>query len=288
MTKVGEFAELSAATFDRIRRHLAREVGLHFADGKQTLFRSRLAKRLRILGLDTFEQYADYLTRDGGDENELRICLNLVTTNLTAFFREGHHFEELRGTFLPALMAEPGRERTLRLWSAACSTGAEPYTLAMVVRDHLAAHSGWSVEILASDINTEVLSVAKRAVYTGQEVKGVPADLLHRHFQRGTGENAGRYRVRPATARVVRFQVINLLRPLPRFESPFDIIFCRNCLIYFSSEEQARVVRALTGALRPGGLLFLGHSEAAPRDYQELERLPRTVYRRRGAAQQAV
>ncbi len=283
MTKVGDFAELTPATFDRIRRHIAREVGLHFADSKQTLFRSRLAKRLRILGLDSFEQYADYLTRDGGDERELSICLNLVTTNLTSFFRESHHFEELHTTFLPALMEEPGRERTLRLWSAACSTGAEPYTLAMVVRDHLAAHPGWSVEILASDINTEVLSVAKRAVYTEQEVKGIPGDLLHRHFQRGMGENAGRYRVRPATARVVRFQTINLLRPFPRFEAPFDVIFCRNCLIYFSNEEQARVVRALTETLRPGGLLFLGHSEAAPRDFTELERLPRTVYRRRGA-----
>jgi len=282
MSQVGDLAELSSTTFDRLRRHIEAEVGLSFADKKRTLFRSRLAKRLRELHLDTFEEYADYLT-NGSSDGELSVCLNLVTTNLTSFFREVHHFEDLRTTFLPALMAEHGRDRSVRIWSAACSTGAEPYTLAVVIRDVLAGHSGWSAEILASDINTEVLGVAKRAVYTAEEVKGVPEELLHRHFQRGMGENAHRYRVRPETSRVVRFQRINLLRSLPRFDAPFDVIFCRNCLIYFSKEKQARVIRALTETLRPGGLLFLGHSESAPPDYAELERLPRTVYRKRGA-----
>jgi len=282
MSQVGELAELAPATFDRLRRHIEGEVGLSFADNKRTLFRSRLAKRLRDLRLDTFEEYADHLT-NGGDDGELSICLNLVTTNLTSFFREIHHFDDLRTTFLPALMAEPGRDRTVRIWSAACSTGAEPYTLAMVMGEVLARNAGWSAEILASDINTEVLGVAKRAVYTVDEVKGVPDELLHRHFQRGMGENAGRYRLRQEIARRVRFQQINLLRSLPRFDAPFDIVFCRNCLIYFSNEKQARVVRALTETLRPGGLLVLGHSESAPPDYAELERLPRTVYRRRGA-----
>jgi len=281
MSQVGELAELAPATFDRLRRHIEDEVGLSFADNKRTLFRSRLAKRLRDLHLDTFEEYADHLTH-GGDNAELSICLNVVTTNLTSFFREIHHFEDLRTTLLPALMAEPGRDRTVRIWSAACSTGAEPYTLAMVMCDVLTRHAGWSAEILASDINTEVLSVAKRAVYTADEVKGVPDELLHRHFQRGVGENSNHYRVRPEISRRVRYQRINLLRPLPRFDAPFDVVFCRNCLIYFSNEKQARVIRALTATLRPGGLLVLGHSESAPSDYAELERLPRTVYRKRG------
>jgi len=281
MSQVGEFAELTSVTFERIRRHLEREVGLSFADKKRTLFRSRLAKRLRELQLDSFEEYADHLTEGGGDVAELSICLNLVTTNLTSFFREGHHFEDLRTIYLPALLADSGRDRTVRIWSAACSTGAEPYTLAVVARDTLARHSGWSAEILASDINTEVLSIAKRAVYTTEEVKGIPDELLHLHFQRGMGENAGRYRLHPAIARMVEFQRINLLRPLPRFDVPFDVVFCRNCLIYFSKVKQAQVIRALTETLRPGGLLFLGHSESAPSDYTELERLPRTVYRKR-------
>lgn len=282
MTQVGVLVELSLAAFDRIRRHIEKEVGLSFADNKQPLFRSRLAKRLRELGLDSFEAYADLLT-GGTDTNELSVCLNMVTTNLTSFFREIHHFEELRTTFLPALMAEEGRDRVVRIWSAACSTGAEPYTLAVVVRDALASHPGWSAEILASDLNTEVLGVARRAVYTAEEVKGVSSELLHRHFQRGTGEKAGRYRVRPAIARMVDFQRINLLRPLPRFDAPFDVVFCRNCLIYFSKEKQAQVIHALAETLRPGGLLFLGHSESVPSDCTEFERLPRTVYRKRGA-----
>lgn len=281
MTQTGELVELSVATFDRLRRHLQSEAGLSFARNKQTLFRSRLAKRLRVLGLDSFDQYADYLSGPGHAE-ELSICLNLVTTNFTSFFREAHHFDELRASFLPALFAEVGRERTVRIWSAACSTGQEPYTLAMVVRDALVAHPGWSVEILASDINTAVLGAAKRAVYTSEEVKGVGDKLLRRHFQRGLGANTGRYRLRPETARLVRFQPINLLRALPRFAAPFDAVFCRNCLIYFSPDEQAAVIHALAATLRPGGLLFLGHSESAPPDCAELTRLPRTVYRKRG------
>jgi len=281
MSQVGELAELSSAAFERIRRHLEAEVGLSFGDNKRTLFRSRLAKRLRDLHLDTYEEYADHLT--GGDSAELSICLNLVTTNLTSFFREIHHFDDLRTTYLPALMAEPGRDRTVRIWSAACSTGAEPYTLAMVTRDALVRHPEWSAEILASDINTEVLSTAKRAVYTAEEMKHVPDELLHRHFQRGRGDNANRFRVSPETSRMVRFERINLLRPLFRFDTPFDVIFCRNCLIYFSQEDQTRVIHALSAALRPGGFLFLGHSESAQPDCIELERLPRTVYRKRGA-----
>ncbi len=274
--------ELSSAAFERIRRHIESEVGLSFGDNKRTLFRSRLAKRLRELNLDTFEEYADYLT-GGGDNGELAVCLNLVTTNLTSFFREAHHFEDLQTTYLPRILAEGSRDRVVRIWSAACSTGAEPYTLAVVTRDALKHHSGWSAEVLASDINTEVLGVAKRAVYTAEEVKGVPDELLHRHFQRGMGENASRYRVRPTISQMVRFQRINLLRSLPRFDAPFDVVFCRNCLIYFSHEKQVRVIRALAATLRPGGLLFLGHSESVPSDCTELERLPRTVYRKRGA-----
>jgi len=281
MSQVGELAELGSAAFERIRRHIEGEVGLSFADNKRTLFRSRLAKRLRDLHLDTFEEYADHLI-GSSDNAELSICLNLVTTNLTSFFREAHHFEDLRTTYLPILMGVPDRDRAVRIWSAACSTGAEPYTLAMVMRDALASHSGWSAEILASDINTEVLGTAMRGVYTKEELKGVPDEDLHRHFQRGMGENENRYRVRPKTSRVVRFQRINLLRPLPPFDAPFDAVFCRNCLIYFSQEKQERVIRALAATLRPGGLLFLGHSESAPSDYAELERLPRTVYRKRG------
>jgi len=282
MTPVGEIAALSPAVFEQIRRHLEGEVGLSFADNKQTLFRSRLARRLRELGLDTFEAYADYLTAAGGNSAELSICVDLVTTNLTSFFREAHHFDELRATFLPALLGASGHDRCVRLWSAACSTGQEPYSLAMVVRDALAGHPGWSAELLASDINTGVLGVAKRAVYTAGEVKQVPESLLRRHFQRGTGENAGRFRVRSETARLVRLQRINLLRPLPSFAAPFDVVFCRNCLIYFAPAEQERVVHVLAKTLRPGGLLFLGHSESAPPDCPELERLPRTVYRKKG------
>ncbi|RMF77553.1 MAG: protein-glutamate O-methyltransferase CheR [Nitrospirae bacterium] len=281
MNAAAEIAELTPEVYDRIRAHLRLEAGLCFGDNKRTLFRSRLAKRLRQLGLDSFEAYAELLTRGDPEGRELDRCLNLVTTNLTSFFREGHHFEDLR-TLLLEPLAEAGRsDRTVRIWSAACSTGAEPYTIAMVAAEWCREHPGWRVEILASDINTEVLAVTDRAVYTEAEVKQVPEGWLRRHFQRGVGANAGRYRLRDATRRLVRTARINLLRPLPRFDPPFDAVFCRNCLIYFSEADQERVVAAFAECLRPGGLLFLGHSESVPPHLTQFERLPRTVYRRR-------
>jgi chemotaxis protein methyltransferase CheR len=277
-------AELSVRDFNRIREHLHRWTGVRFEDKKLTLFRSRLAKRLRILGIKSYTQYADFLIKHDPDHTELGIALNLVTTNLTSFFREAHHFDYLTQTGIPEILATARRERTIHLWSSACSTGAEPYTLAIVLREALAGHAGWQVEILGSDINTEVLAHAERGIYSAEEVRGVPDNLLRRHFQRGTGTHAGEYRVRPDTRQMVRFRQINLLRPWPQFAAPFDCIFCRNVLIYFSPEDQRNVVTAFAGTLRPGGILMLGHSENVPTGVELFERLPKTVFRRKAPA----
>ncbi len=281
MTVAGAAAvELSVVDFNRIREHLRRETGVRFEDKKLTLFRSRLAKRLRVLGFNDYTEYADFLIGQGPDGGELGIALNLVTTNLTSFFREAHHFEYLAETLIPEILAAPGRERTIRIWSCACSTGAEPYTLAIVLREALNDHPDWDVKILASDINTEVLAYAERGIYSAEEVRGVPAALLRRHYQRGNGQRAGHYRIHPDTRRLVSFRQVNLLRPWPDLPSPFDSIFCRNVLIYFSAEDQEKVITEFGAKLRLGGALFLGHSENVPAGHALFERLPKTVFRR--------
>jgi len=283
----GSGAELSVADFQRIREYLRCETGVLFEDKKLTLFRSRLAKRLRVLGFNDYTAYADFLIQQGPAGSELGIALNLVTTNLTSFFREAHHFDYLTQTLIPEILATPGRERTIRIWSCACSTGAEPYTLAIVLREALDGHPDWDVKILASDINTEVLSYAERGIYSAEEVRGVPDPLLRRHCQRGSGQRAGQYRIHPETRRLVSFCHVNLLRPWPNFPAPFDGIFCRNVLIYFSPEDQEKVVTEFAAKLRPGGALFLGHSENVTAGHVHFERLPKTVFRRRAPERSA-
>ena len=272
--------DLSVTDFHRIREHLRRHTGVHFEEAKITLFRSRLAKRLRTLRLNDYSEYADFLIRQDPEAVELRIALNLVTTNLTAFFREAHHFEYLAQMLVPEIIATKRRDRTIHIWSCACSTGAESYTAAIVLREALEAHPEWQVKILASDINTDVLEQAERGIYSAEEVRGVPEALLRRHFQRGSGQHAGRYRIRPETRRLVNYCQLNLLRPWPGFLTPFDAIFCRNVLIYFSAQDQQQVVSGFAAELRPGGVLFLGHSENVPAGQTFFERLPKTVYRR--------
>ena len=156
-----------------------------------------------------------------------------------------------------------------------------------MLREALTGHPDWDVKILASDINTDVLAYAERGIYSAEEVRGVPEQLLRRHCQRGNGQRAGQYRIHPETRRLVSFRQINLLRPWPDLHGPFDGIFCRNVLIYFSPEDQAKVITEFAGKLRPGGALFLGHSENVPAGHALFERLPKTVFRRTAAEKSA-
>jgi chemotaxis protein methyltransferase CheR len=263
--------------FAQLRELIHAHAGIALAPCKRYLVQARLARRLRELGLSTFADYHERLTSDASGA-ELTCFINAMTTNKTDFFRESHHFEHLRTKWLAA--RPPGAARRLRVWSAACSTGEEPYTLAVTILDALGGGMGWDIRILASDIDTEVLARAAEGVYTAEQVAPVPRPLLQRYFLRGTGGRAGSYQVGPAARGLVTFRRINFLdEPWP-IRTRFDAIFCRNVLIYFDRPTQQRVLARLTACLVDDGLLFLGHSESAHGLVDGVRAVGPTIYQR--------
>lgn len=260
--------------FSRIRALIYERAGISLHDQKQAMVYSRLSRRLRETGHRTFGSYLQWLEQATGaeGEREWQAFVNCLTTNLTAFFREEHHFpvlaEALKGL---------GASRPVRLWCNAASTGEEPYSLAMCAVEALGADA--SIKILASDIDTLVLEKAQRGIYDAAS-RGLSPERLKRHFLRGTGPHAGKIRVRPELARLIEFRTFNLMSPSWSLGEPFDIVFCRNVMIYFDAPTQRRVLERMHAVLRPGGLLFVGHSENFT-DARELFKLRgKTVYQR--------
>ncbi|MBI5721195.1 MAG: chemotaxis protein CheR [Burkholderiales bacterium] len=277
---------MTRADFDLVRRLIHRHAGIHLADGKEAMVYGRLARRLRETGHGSFADYLQQLERAvgaGGSaaESEMQQFVNCLTTNLTSFFREEHHFPALAAD-LRARAAQAGLAGQagsgLRIWCSAASTGEEPYSIAITAVEALGASA--RVEILASDIDTQVLATAERGVYAA-DARGLSEQRLRAHFQRGTGANSGRIRVRPELARLTRFMPFNLINgDWARLGPPIDIIFCRNVMIYFDAPTQRRVLQRMHGVLKPGGLLYVGHSENFT-DARELFRLRgKTVYER--------
>jgi chemotaxis protein methyltransferase CheR len=264
-----EFA-FSSQDFERVRRLIYEQAGINLHANKHAMVYSRLSRRLRETGHRSFADYLGWLQSGAGSaRDEWQQFVNVLTTNLTSFFRESHHFDSL---------AQDLRERQLRdarIWCAASSTGEEPYSIAMVVDETFGNAS--RAEIVASDIDTTVLATAQRAVYDA-DARGLSRERLQRHFLRGKGANQGRIRVRPGLAQRVSFRAINLIEPHWNLGEPFDIVFCRNVMIYFDAPTQRRVLERLHAALRPQGLLYVGHSEnfTASRDLFRLR--GKTIY----------
>jgi chemotaxis protein methyltransferase CheR len=246
-----EFA-FSPGDFERVRRLIYDHAGISLHANKQAMVYSRLSRRLRETGYRTFADYLGWLQSPGDlkAQAEWEHFVNGLTTNLTSFFREPHHFESLAHD----LSARHGA----RIWCSAASTGEEPYSIAMVVEETLGSTA--RTEIVASDIDTTVLATAQRAVYDA-DARGLSPERLQRHFLRGKGANKGRIRVQPALAQRVSFRTLNLIEPRWDLGEPFDIVFCRNVMIYFDAPTQRRVLERLHAVLRPDGLLYVGHSE---------------------------
>jgi chemotaxis protein methyltransferase CheR len=262
-----EFA-FERSDFDVVRRLIHQRAGIHLQDGKQAMVYSRVARRLRETGHRSFRDYLGWL-EGGAPAGEWQEFVNCLTTNLTSFFREAHHFEEL------AAELRVHRERELRIWCSAASTGEEPYSIAMTVAEHLGA--GIDARIVASDIDTRVLATAAAGIYP-VDSRGLSPELLRRHCLRGAGANAGRMRIKPELVKMIDFRVVNLIESDWNLRETFHVIFCRNVMIYFDAATQRRVLEGMHRVLRPGGRLYVGHSENFT-DSRDLFRLRgRTIY----------
>jgi chemotaxis protein methyltransferase CheR len=248
-------AALSPAQFSRIVELLHAHCGIRMREGKEGLVRARLAKRLRATGAENFEDYLELVTRDPA-RTEFREMVDVLTTNKTSFFREAAHFDFLQDTVLPAC---PG---PIRLWSAGCSTGEEPYTLAMLLRESLPDASAQRARILATDISHRVLATAKAGVYSREALAEVPPAVVQKYWRRAADSADGaRLEALPSLRSLVQFGRLNLMEPWP-MRGPFDAILCRNVMIYFDKATQQALVERYWAMLRPGGYLFVGHSES--------------------------
>jgi chemotaxis protein methyltransferase CheR len=240
----------SDADFTRIKSLIYKKAGISLHDGKHAMVYSRISRRLRETGHTSFKTYLDALEQHDGPE--WQEFINALTTNLTAFFREQHHF----GVLEELLAAR--RTHPWRIWCSAASTGEEPYSIAMTATEVLGTSGNF--QLVNSDIDTKVLATAARGVYKTDGVKGLSPERLQRHFMRGKGPNAGLMRVKPELQKHMEFLTVNLIQDLP-FREPFDIVFCRNVMIYFDATTQRQVLERIHRVMKPGGMLFVGHAE---------------------------
>jgi chemotaxis protein methyltransferase CheR len=259
-------------------RALVREVtGISLSEQKRELVYGRLARRLRALNLKSFREYRDLLSQDDGREL-VQFC-NAITTNLTAFFREPHHFEHLKNDVLTPLVRKLGAQRRMRIWSAGCSTGEEPYSIAMSVLEAVPDIERWDIKILATDLDSDVLEKARRGVYTADRLQTLSAERRERFFEPYPDAKEPSFKVRPELPRLLTVKQLNLMHPFP-MKGPLDAIFCRNVVIYFDKDTQRDLVARISRLQRPGDLLFLGHSETLFKVSTDYNLIGRTIYRR--------
>ena len=252
--------------------------GIKLPESKKVMLESRIRKRLKELRLETFEQYRRYFFDLADRNEELPHLIDVVTTNTTEFFREPNHFRILSGQVLPEWQGR-GARREFRAWSAGCSSGEEPYTMAMVLMEFAELHRGFFFEILATDISFQVLQKAVRAVYPEERIKGVPEAFKRKYLLRNKDRTKKLVRMGPELRSNVRFQRLNFMEPF-QLDEPMDVVFCRNVLIYFDRETQARILRQICRQLAPGGHLFIGHSESLAGMGLPMAQLAPTVYRK--------
>jgi chemotaxis protein methyltransferase CheR len=262
--------------FQFLSRFAYEHCGISISESKRQMIYNRLIRRLRELGISRFADYKKLLLDDSADE--LGQFLNAITTNVTSFFREGHHFQHLADSTLPRLMRARAQQKKLRIWSAGCSTGEEPYTLAITLRENQ-PDTSWDTRILATDLDSNVLAKGRSGIYPADRVKTIENKMLRRWFQRGSGPNQGKVRVSSALREMVHFQQLNLLQAWP-MKGPFDIIFCRNVLIYFDKPTQKTILERYYDLLADDGELFVGHSESLLKVTDRFRLLGKTVYRK--------
>ena len=278
-----EVSPLQENEFALYQRLVLREAGIALTEVKRALVASRLLRRVRDLGMRTYGAYYRHVVEN---PDELRRMLDAITTNETHFFREPRHFDLLSQTILPRWreQAQRGdRPRRARVWSAGCSTGEEPYSLAMALSSELPAEEGWTIEILATDLSTRVLDHARAGIYSAEKAASIPRVLLQRHMLKGYASQDGNVCASPQLQSLVTFQRLNLNDEVYAVGGPFDAIFCRNVFIYFGRLTRERIVAQQMSHLHPGGLFFVGHAESLG-GTPGLETVIPTVYRKAAPA----
>lgn len=273
--------ELNDHDYHEIAAFVHGRTGINLFDGKKELIQARLSKRLRALGFDNFTSYVKFALNDG-ESGEVLFFLDALATNLTSFFREPQHFHFLAKKFLPELESQrrQQRSRRLRLWSAACSSGEEAYTMAMVVLENSPyLGRGGDFKILGTDLSTKVLAVARKGLYTADRVSAIPPAALRAFFQKGQGRFSGWYRVRDELRELCTFSRLNLMDDWP-FKQRFDAVFCRNVMIYFDKPTIAKLVGRIHNILEPGGCLFIGHSESLSGIQHPFQYVDASLYRK--------
>jgi chemotaxis protein methyltransferase CheR len=265
--------QFTSADFDRVRTLIYKQAGISLAPVKHDMVYSRLARRLRALNMGSFDEYLAYL-EEGTHENEWETFVNSLTTNLTSFFRESHHFDLLKKQLLGL------RHRPIRIWCSAASTGEEPYTLAITACEAFESLTP-PVQIHASDIDTNVLKTAERGVYPIERVERLEPGRLRKFFLKGEGAQAGYVRMRPELQKLISYSRVNLLdAQWPSIKGPLDALFCRNVMIYFDKPTQFQILKKFVPLLHPEGLLYAGHSESFLHAAELFRSLGRTVYAR--------
>ena len=276
MEKIRDYS-FTDRDFEKVRNLVKSHTGISLSDAKKDMVYSRLSRRLRILELEKFSDYCS-LVEDGSDA-ELINFTNAITTNLTAFFREDHHFQYLADTVVPELMKSNIKDRRIRVWSAGCSTGEEPYSLAIALKESIPSFDSWDVKILATDLDSDVLQTAKNGVYKSDRIDGLTNTRKRKWFLKGKGDNAGTVRVRPELQDMITFKQLNLLHEWPT-KGPFDFIFCRNVVIYFDKDTQKVLFDRYANVLKSDSHLFIGHSESLFKVSDRFGLLGQTIYKK--------
>lgn len=276
MIEIKKFT-LSDEEFNKLRRLVFDAAGISLSDAKRELVISRFSRRLRALNLSTFGEYYNFVISPDG-QSEMQNFVNSITTNKTDFFREPHHFDFLRDHFVPECLRLGRRE--VRVWSAGCSTGEEPYSAAMTLHTHLTEPHGIRVKVLATDIDTSVLDAARNGIYDERQIKPIPEEMLRKYFLRGKEDSAGLYKVKDVLREIVTFRQLNFIAENYPISAVFDAVFCRNVIIYFSAETKKRVLTRLSSYLTRGGYFIIGHSETLFDMVDGLTYLKNTIYRK--------
>jgi len=271
-----ETIELTDAQFREVAALVKATCGIDLHDGKKELVKGRLAKRLRQLNFRTFGEYIRHLRDDVGGA-EITAMLDAISTNQTSFFREAEHFHCLGKKVLPGVVARADASKRLRIWSAGCSSGEEPYSIAITVRESIPDLDSWDARILATDISTRVLARAEKGLYDGSRFEAVPPLVRSRYFTCVEARPQRRHEVGPHIRSLVHFARLNLMGPWP-MKGPFDVIFCRNVMIYFDRPTRERLIGRFFGLLASGGTLFIGHSESLTGIQHQFGYVQPTVY----------